>query len=189
MTVPQYAPQRPPLSIQRDRLPITTVIARGVSPVAIRSLSVPLRGRAVIRTARGCGLPRRFAPRNDAVIFGWSFFLFPDAGRHRRAGPCPAPTGVSLRNRVGATLAVARNAGDGVPYGFPFDPRRRNAAGFPMSSGIGGTAQGPFPCDSCVIIFTALFEGGGRSVRSPLRIKKRAALGWRRVGGYPTLFS
>ena len=25
------------------------------------------------------------------------------------------PGGVSLRNRVGATLAVARNAGDGVP--------------------------------------------------------------------------
>ena len=44
----------------------------------------------------------------------------------RQAGPCPAPTGVSLRNRVGATLAVARNAGDGVPYGFPFDPHRPN---------------------------------------------------------------
>ena len=52
MTVPQYAPQRPPLSIQRDRLPITTVIARGVSPVAIRSLSVPYgdgRGFAPLR--------------------------------------------------------------------------------------------------------------------------------------------
>ena len=44
----------------------------------------------------------------------------------RRAGQCPAPT--VCPNRVGATLAVARNAGDGVPYGFPFDPRRRNAA-------------------------------------------------------------
>ena len=32
----------------------------------------------------------------------------------RRAGQCPAPT--VCPNRVGATLAVARNAGDGVPY-------------------------------------------------------------------------
>ena len=44
----------------------------------------------------------------------------------RRAGQCPAPTGVFQRNRVGATLAVARNAGDGVPYGFHFDPHRPN---------------------------------------------------------------
>jgi hypothetical protein len=44
----------------------------------------------------------------------------------RRAGQCPALTGVSLRNRVGATLAVARNAEDGVPYGFHFDPHRPN---------------------------------------------------------------
>ena len=130
-------------------------------------------------------------PRNDVVIFGWSFFLFSRCRWHRRAGQCPAPTvcpnrppprrggkswppslrGLSaladwgsvptigatppppLRgppppvgearifrclwhrragqcpaptvcpNRVGATLAVARNAGDGIPYGFPFDPR------------------------------------------------------------------
>ena len=53
---------------------------------------------------------------------GWSFFF--RCHRHRRAGQCPAPT--VCPNRVGATLAVARNAGDGVPYGFPFDPRRPN---------------------------------------------------------------
>ena len=38
----------------------------------------------------------------------------------------PRPYRGFLRNRVGATLAVARNAGDGVPYGFPFDPHRPN---------------------------------------------------------------
>ena len=68
---------------------------------------------------------------------GWSFFLFSRCRWHRRAGQCPAPTGVSLRNRVGATLAVARNAGDGVPYGFYFVLRRRNAAVFPMPSASG----------------------------------------------------
>ena len=92
MTVPQYAPQRPPLSIQRDRLPITTVIARGVSPVAIRSPPAPTRGGR-------CGLPCRFAPRNDrgdrwpVLLFGGgSLWNRSSILRIDRAGQCPAPT-------------------------------------------------------------------------------------------------
>ena len=49
------------------------------------------------------------------------------------------------RHRVGATLGVARNAGDGVPYGVPFDPCRRNAAGFPVPLASGnGTEAVPY---------------------------------------------
>ena len=67
---------------------------------------------------------------------GWSRFadgaavlLDGPAGRAKSLPPGEGifSTPTAWPNRVGATLAVARNAGDGVPYGFPFDPRR-NAA-------------------------------------------------------------
>ena len=68
------------------------VIARGVSPVAIRSPPAPTRGGR-------CGLPRRFAPRNDrgdrwpVLLFGGGSLLNRSSIlRIDRAGQCPAPT-------------------------------------------------------------------------------------------------
>ena len=61
-------------------------------------------------------LPRPDGPRNDVVIFGWSFFFRWWSIHFVGGGSAARPTG--------ATLAVARNAGDGVPYGFHFDPHR-----------------------------------------------------------------
>ena len=61
----------------------------------------------------------RIARRREAAVFPMPFGI---GGRVN----APPLQGVFLRNRVGATLAVARNAGDGVPYGFYFDPRRPN---------------------------------------------------------------
>ena len=66
------------------------------------------RGRAVLRTTRGCGLPRRFAPRNDAVIFGWSFFFsMPSASA---GGSLPRPyRGTNVGNGHDRSAGYARN--------------------------------------------------------------------------------
>ena len=130
-------------------------------PMASAGGSMPRPyGGVSAKSRRGdpCGRPERRGRRSLRFLF-WStppqpvgaIHESPAAAkrrffrchRHRRAGQCPAPT--VCPNRVGATLAVARNAGDGVPYGFYFDLRRRNAAVFPMPSASGGTARGPFP--------------------------------------------
>ena len=73
---------------KKDRVKITTSLRGGQSPthprvaslalraihlLAIRSLSVPAEGLGGALHRRGCGLPRRFAPRNDVVTWEWSF--------------------------------------------------------------------------------------------------------------------
>ena len=58
---------------QQDQPPPTTVIARAVRPVAIR-IPCGAKHRPPPNGGRKeNGLPRRFAPRNDVLIGGWSF--------------------------------------------------------------------------------------------------------------------
>ena len=68
---------------------------------------------------RGCGLPRRFAPRNDVEIFGWSFYI-------KIPGPCgPVKRSfVKVGRSQGSPLrdksARPGHPGRGVPTEFSF---------------------------------------------------------------------
>ena len=78
-----------------------------------------------------CGLPRRFAPRNDVVIFGWSFFF-------------PMPL-ASAGRPGGRPLRIPTNNSDARRGRRPRRPTRPTGAVFPMpSASAGGSMPRPY---------------------------------------------
>ena len=78
-----------------------------------------------------CGLPRRFAPRNDVVIFGWSFFF-------------PMPL-ASVGRPGGRPLRIPTNNSDERRGRRPRRPTRPTGAVFPMpSASVGGSMPRPY---------------------------------------------
>ena len=78
-----------------------------------------------------CGLPRRFAPRNDVVIFGWSFFF-------------PMPL-ASVGRPGGRPLRIPTNNYDERRGRRPRRPTRPTGAVFPMpSASAGGSMPRPY---------------------------------------------
>ena len=78
-----------------------------------------------------CGLPRRFAPRNDVVIFGWSFFF-------------PMPL-ASAGRPGGRPLRIPTNNSDERRGRRPRRPTRPTGAVFPMpSASAGGSMPRPY---------------------------------------------